>query len=167
MLEVKDFSGIRITRRDEEGTALPAHKTADLTKIRAWLLPGVLSLALTSCGQPGQGPQGDSGPPGPPGEQGQAGPPGPAGPQGPPGPAGSSPTAAPPAGGGGVHIVRATCSPANCVAECETDEIVISAWCGVVRNPTNFPTERSASCRGGRGAGNNPLFAVCAKSPGP
>jgi Collagen triple helix repeat (20 copies) len=135
--------------------------------IRIWLWIGVLSLAVGACSQSSQGPKGDPGPPGPAGDQGEAGPPGPAGPQGPSGPPGPALSSAPPNTGGGIHIVRAMCSPASCVAECGADEIVISAWCGAARNPTNFPTERSASCRGGRGTGNNPLFAVCAKSLGP
>jgi hypothetical protein len=134
--------------------------------MRVSLLPALVGLALilTACGKPEQGPKGDAGaagPPGPQGEQGPAGPPGPAGPAG-------EAAVAPAAGQGqDIHIVRAMCNGASCVAECEGDEIVISAWCGAARNPTNFPTEKSATCRGGRGPGNNPLIAVCAKSSGP
>jgi hypothetical protein len=134
-------------------------------KLRIWALSGILAVSLGACGKPTQGSQGESGPPGAAGaqgEQGPAGPPGPPGPQGPPGPAGTSIAA-----GGGIHVVRATCSVASCVAECDADEIVISAWCGAARNTTNFPTEKSATCRGGRGPGNNPLIAVCVKSSGP
>src|SRR5215469_2609324 len=117
-------------------------------------IPGlvcVLTLLLAACGQ---GPKGDPGPPGPAGAQGEPGP------QGPPGDPGA-------VAGGGVHVVQTTCGQSSCMAECGADEIVISAWCGVARNPTNFPTERSASCRGGRGPSNNPLIAVCAKASGP
>ena len=129
--------------------------------MRIVLLPLVFGLAmtLTACGKPAEGPKGDAGPMGPPGPQGEPGP------QGPPGPAG---TAAATAGqGGGIHVVRATCSATSCVAQCEADEIVISAWCGAARNPTSFPTETSATCRGGRGPGNNPLIAICAKASQP
>jgi len=134
-------------------------------KLRIWALTSILALALGACGKPAQGPQGEAGPPGPPGAAGAQGERGPAGPQGPAGPPGS---AGPSNGaGGGIHIVRATCTVASCVAECDADEIVISAWCGAARNTTNFPTEKSATCRGGRGPGNNPLIAVCAKSSGP
>jgi hypothetical protein len=79
---------------------------------------------------------------------------GPAGERGPPGPPGSA-----------VHIVRTTCDERNCVATCAADEIAISAWCGAARNPTSFPTERSAACRG-RTETNNPLVAVCGKITG-
>jgi hypothetical protein len=132
-------------------------------RISSWVVVGALALALGACGKPTEGPQGDAGPPGPAGAQGEPGPPGPAGPPGPPGQSAAGAANA----GGGVHVVRTTCTAASCVAECEADEIVISAWCGVARNTTNFPTERSATCRGGRGPGNNPLIAVCAKSAAP
>ena len=131
-------------------------------KTGSWIVIGALALALGACGKPTEGPKGDAGPPGPAGAQGEPGPAGPEGPPGPPGPASASSAA-----GGGIHVVRATCNAASCVAECEADEIVISAWCGAARNTTNFPTEKSATCRGGRGPGNNPLFAVCVKSPAP
>jgi hypothetical protein len=134
--------------------------------MRTVLLPVGLGLAmmLAACGKPEQGAQGDPGAAGPPGPQGEPGPPGPPGPAG---PAGAAAVAAAAGPGQGVHIVRATCNASSCVAECEGDEIVISAWCGAARNPTNFPTEKSATCRGGRGPGNNPLIAVCARSPAP
>jgi hypothetical protein len=64
-------------------------------------------------------------------------PPGPPGPAGPSGPAGSV---------AGVRLVRSPCDATNCTVQCET--------------------ERSATCRG-RGATNNSLIAVCAKSAGP
>jgi hypothetical protein len=128
------------------------------------LISGV-AMALAACEKPVEGPKGDAGPAGPPGAQGE---PGPAGPQGPPGPPGAAAAPAAASGqGGAVRVLRAACSTASCVAECEADEVVISAWCGAARNPTNFPTERSATCRGGRGPGNNPLIAVCAKSSQP
>jgi hypothetical protein len=126
------------------------------------LVFGLAIMTLTACGKPAEEPKGDTGPMGPPGPQGE---PGPQGPPGPAGPAGE--TAATAGQGGGIHVVRATCSVASCIAQCEADEIVISAWCGAARNPTNFPTEKSATCRGGRGPGNNPLIAICAKSSEP
>ena len=125
----------------------------EFMKICGWALIGVLALTLGACGKPAQGPKGDAGPPGPAGPQGE---------QGPAGPAGPSATVS-----SGGHVVRTTCSVANCVVECEADEILIAAWCGAARNPMNFLTERSATCRGGRGAGNNPVIAFCVKSSGP
>jgi hypothetical protein len=95
----------------------------------------------------------------------RAGPEGRPGPPGPPGPAGPAGPSAPVSSSG--HVVRTTCSVANCVVECEADEILIAAWCGAARNPMNFLSERSATCRGGRGAGNNPVIAFCVKSSGP
>jgi len=40
------------------------------------------------------------------------------------------------------------------------------AYCGSARNPVNFPTERSATCRA-RTAANNPLIAACTKAASP
>jgi hypothetical protein len=137
-------------------------------KICSWALISVLALTLGACGKPAQGPKGDAGPPGPAGAQGEEGPAGPEGSPGPPGPPGAPGPAGPSATvSSGGHVVRTTCSVANCVVECEADEILIAAWCGAARNPMNFLTERSATCRGGRGAGNNPVIAFCVKSSGP
>jgi hypothetical protein len=135
-----------------------------MSRICGWAVTGVLTLSLGACGQPTQGTNGNAGPPGPAGAQGEQGPAGPAGPEGPPGPPGP---AGPSTVSGGGHVVRTNCSAASCVVECEPDEILVSAWCGAARNPTNFPTERSATCRGGRGPGNNPVIAFCVKSSGP
>src|ERR1700681_2192664 len=99
----------------------------------------VVSLALGACGQAPQGGQGPKGDPGPPG---------PAGPSGPAGPA-----------TGGVRLVRSACDAADCTVQCEAGEVLVTAWCGTARNPTNFPTDRSATCRG-RGAANNSLIPV-------
>jgi hypothetical protein len=135
-----------------------------MKRIRGWCAISLLALTLGACGKPTQGPPGDAGPPGSAGAQGEQGPTGPQGPPGPPGPPG-------PAGNstitGGGRVVRTTCTAVSCMVECEADEILISAWCGAARNPTNFLTERSATCRGGRGPGNNPLIAFCVKSSGP
>lgn len=121
-----------------------------------------LILSLVACGQKDQGPTGD---PGPKGDVGPAGPPGPQGaagergPEGPPGPAGP---AGPPGPEGVMHVVQSSCTRAACTAECNQDEILISAWCGARRAVANFPTERSASCA--PVAANNPVVAVCAKA---
>jgi hypothetical protein len=125
-------------------------------RVCALALAWIVILGLAACSQPTPGPKGDAGPEGPAGPQGEAGPPGPPGPPG-----------AAAAGSGGVRVLRTTCTQASCVAECEADEIMIAAWCGAARNPTNFTSERSATCRGGRGPGNNPLIATCAKASSP
>ncbi len=135
--------------------------------LRTLALMSVLALTLGACGQGPQGPTGDPGPAGPqgnagpPGPSGTAGPAGPAGPRGPEGPAGPAGTASAP-----LHLVRSTCNPQGCTVQCEDDEIVVTAWCGANRNATNFPSEKSATCRG-RGAANNPLVAICTKAAGP
>lgn len=127
-------------------------------------LISALILSLAACGQSNQGPKGDPGPPGPQGaagERGVAGSPGPAGPAGGPGPTGP----AGPPGQSGVRVVQNSCTKTSCSAQCNQDEIIISAWCGARRNEATFPTERSASCR--VRAANNPVVAVCAKMAPP
>jgi len=114
------------------------------------LLVGLtLCILIAGCGETPPGPKGDAGPPGPlgpNGEAGAAGPPVPPGLQGPPGPPG--PAAA-------IRILRANCVSTTCTAECEPNEILVTAYCGANRLPANFLTERSASC---------PLVAVCVSS---
>lgn len=70
----------------------------------------------------------------------QPGPRGERGAQGPPGPRG-------PAGESGIRIVRADCPGGNCTVECEADELLLMAHCGVGRGPATVQSERSALCR--------------------
>src|SRR3954452_11087333 len=105
----------------------------------------VLSLGLLGCAGSAPPPKGDPGPPGP---QGAAGPPGP---PGAPGPAGA-----------GLRGVRASCDAgATCPAQCEADEVLVSAYCGPRRANAAVVNERSVSCP--RRAATLPLVAVCAK----
>jgi hypothetical protein len=120
----------------------PGARMGKPMRIRDLAFVGAVALALGACEQNQQGPKGD------PGATGPAGPPGPAGPA------------------TGVRLVRSACDATDCTVQCAADEVLVTAWCGTARNPTNFPTERSATCRG-RGAADNSLFAVCAKSAGP
>jgi hypothetical protein len=76
---------------------------------------------------------GSAGPPGPQGVQGPAGPPGPA---------------------AAIRIVRSNCIATTCTAECEPNEVLVSAYCG----PNRLP----ASCGVVPSASNSPLVAVCA-----
>jgi hypothetical protein len=110
----------------------------------------VFSLVLAACDQQQgtRGPKGDKGDPGPPGQRGEVGPPGPAG------------------SIGGVRIVRTPCNEQSCAAQCNDDEILLTAYCGSGRFPPVHPNERSAICRG-RGPANNPLVVVCIKAPAP
>jgi hypothetical protein len=90
------------------------------------------------------------------------GPAGPAGPKGDIGPAGPQGAQGPPGRPGQFRVVRSNCSAANCVAECDNDEVLLIAYCGSRRTPAVFPSERSASC-GVPGSASSPLVAVCAK----
>ncbi len=107
-----------------------------------------LAIGLVGCGKGPQGEKGEPGPAGPPGERGA---PGPAGLPGAPGISSA------------VRIVRTNCDATNCAAQCGDDEVLLIAYCGPMRTPATFPTERSASCRV-RNAANSPLIAACAKT---
>jgi hypothetical protein len=117
-------------------------------------------IVLASCSQPQPGPQGppgQAGPPGPGGERGPAGPPGPPGPQGsqgPPGPASA------------IRIVRTDCIASTCVVECQSNEVLVTAYCGANRGAATFLTERSASCGVVPNPANSPLVGVCAAAAG-
>jgi hypothetical protein len=113
--------------------------------LRMLIVP-LLTLGLAACG--------NSAPPGEKGDTGPAGPPGPQGDRGPPGPPGAS---------GGMHIVRTNCDASGCTAQCADDEVLLTAYCGAMRNAATYPTERSATCRA-RNAANSPLIAACAKA---
>jgi hypothetical protein len=123
-------------------------------------LGAVLALCclIVSCGEGPPGPKGDPGRPGPPGARGETGAVGPAGPQGPSGPPG------PPGPASEVRILRANCVATTCVAECNANEILVTAYCGPSRTPANFLTEKSASCGVVPSASNSPLVAVCVSS---
>jgi hypothetical protein len=103
------------------------------------------AAALSACDQGQPGPKGD---------------PGPLGPRGAAGPQGAAGTS------GGLRVVRTPCNEAGCVAQCNEDEILLTAHCGATHIPVVFPTERSATCRA-RGPANNPLVIACVKTPAP
>ena len=119
-------------------------------------------LCLAACAKPGpEGPKGDTGaagPAGPKGDTGTNGVPGPQGLQGPPGPPGISST---------VHIIRSNCLEASCTAQCEVNEVLVTAYCGVARHPATFLSENAVSCGVVPSAVNSPLVAVCAASSTP
>jgi hypothetical protein len=123
-------------------------------------LAGVLALSflIASCGEGPRGPKGDPGATGTSGAKGDAGAMGPAGPQGPPGPPG------PPGPASEVRIVRSDCVATTCIAECNSNEVLVTAYCGPSRSPANFLTERSASCGVVPSASDSPLVAVCVSS---
>lgn len=118
-----------------------------------------VSACIAGCGKAGPpGPKGDSGPAGPEGakgDTGEAGLPGPPGPQGPPGPPGRSAS---------IRIIRQNCDRAACTAECNDNEVLLTAYCGPGRHTATFLTENSASCGVVPSSANSPLVAVCAAS---
>jgi hypothetical protein len=116
---------------------------------RIWIVIALAS-ALAACGQGQPGPKGDAGPPGPPG---------------PPGPSGAAGAPGPP-GGSQVRVIRAACNNETCAAQCNADEVLLTAYCGSGRNPAVFPSERSATCRA-RAPANNPLVVACVKPAAP
>jgi hypothetical protein len=121
----------------------------------------VLSLVLAGCGQPSQGPRGEAGPPGPPGVKGDPGPQGPAGPpgaqglQGPPGPPGPASQ---------TRIIRANCALQSCTVQCEQEEVLVTAFCGIRRKTATFLTENSVSCGITPTPADSPLVAVCVRA---
>jgi hypothetical protein len=125
-------------------------------------LPVALTICILIAGcQPGPpGPQGPAGAAGPPGAKGDPGPSGPPGPPGPQGPAG------PPGPASSIRIERRDCIASTCVAECASNEVLVTAYCGPSRAPARFLTERSASCGVIPNATNSPLVVVCAASSG-
>jgi hypothetical protein len=83
------------------------------------------------------------------GERGLQGPPGPQGPRGANGDA-------------GIRIVRTSCA-GDCSTQCEPDEVLLTAHCGVGRAPAIYPTESSALCRS-RSNARVEVVAACVKS---
>lgn len=120
-----------------------------------------VGVLLASCGQQGppgaKGDTGAAGSPGPAGARGAEGPPGPAGPQGaqgPPGPASA------------VRIERKNCIDSSCVVECQSNEVLVIAYCGASRSAAKYLTERSASCGIVPNPANSPLVVVCVSATG-
>jgi hypothetical protein len=121
-----------------------------------------LSLCVASCGQ-STGPAGEVGMPGAQGTKGENGPQGPSGspgPQGPPGPAG-------PRGPSQLRITRVNCSLETCQGGCETDEVLMTAYCGGGRKSPMFLSERAASCGPAANSSDSPLVVVCVRLQSP
>ena len=85
---------------------------------------------------------------------------GPQGERGPAGPAG----ARGPAGDAPIRILRVDCTAGNCTAECNDDEILLSAYCSPNRSPVAYPTEHSAVCRAQIGRVKVEVVAACLKA---
>jgi hypothetical protein len=121
----------------------------------------VLALCVMSCGE--AGPTGDTGVAGDVGPLGAAGPEGPRGVQGRPGPLGAPGHQGPPSQ---TRIIRVNCALRSCEAQCEMNEVMVTAYCGLGRNDATFLSETSASCGMPPSPANSPLVAVCVRSQG-
>ena len=117
----------------------------------------VVAACLAGCGKVGPpGPKGDAGPPGPTGAKGDtgtAGLPGLPGPQGPAGPPGQSAS---------IRIIRQNCGTTACTAQCDLNEVLVTAYCGANRHAASTLSENSVSCGVVPSSANSPLVAVCA-----
>jgi hypothetical protein len=98
----------------------------------------VQQLVAVPQGTPQQGPQGNPGPAGPPGPRGAT-------------------------GDAGIRIVRLACNTGDCTMQCEPNEVLLTAHCGVGRTPAIYPTESSALCRS-RSNARVEVVAACVKS---
>src|SRR5579871_6458228 len=119
----------------------------------------ILVVGLGACGKAGPpGPKGDAGPAGPPGPKGDTGDVGRPGPPGPQGPAGS------PGQSASVRIIRQACGATACTAQCNANEVLVTAYCGPNRRSARMLTESSASCGAVPNPANSPLVVVCTAS---
>jgi hypothetical protein len=100
-----------------------------------------VALVISGCDKPGQ--QGEVGP---------AGPPGSPGPQGPAGPPGVS----------GLRIFEVPCETDSCKGECNNDEFLWLAYCGMTRTAAIYSEGGTATCRV-RGPA---LVVACVKKSG-
>jgi hypothetical protein len=120
-----------------------------------------MSFIVVSCGEGQPGPKGDPGPPGPPGLRGDVGPQGPTGSPGSPGLQGPP---GPPGPASQTRIVRVNCVLQSCTAQCEQEEVLVTAYCGIRRRSATFLTENSVSCGITPSSADNPLVAVCVRA---
>jgi Collagen triple helix repeat (20 copies) len=111
-----------------------------------------ISLGVASCGQGPPGPKGDAGAPGAPGPRGLQGVQGPSGPPGPPGLASKT------------HVIRVDCILQSCQAQCDENEVLVTAYCGVNRKPASFLGENAATCGIAPSPEDSQLVAVCVRS---
>jgi hypothetical protein len=117
-----------------------------------------ISLCVVSCGQGSQGPKGAAGEQGRMGEAGQQGTPGLPGAMGLPGLTG------PPGTASSTRVIRVNCAVQQpCQAECNVDEVLMTAYCGAERKSATFLSEASASCGAVPSKADSPLVVVCAR----
>jgi hypothetical protein len=136
--------------------------------VSALALTGILLVAACSGPQGSKGDKGEkgdagvAGPPGPAGANGDAGPVGPAGPPGKDGAKGDP--GAPGTSGSIIRVVKVQGSEA--AASCNSDEFMMSAFCGFEGSPTSRQPEISAGGIGARcssdAGGPESIFTVIA-----
>jgi hypothetical protein len=136
--------------------------------VSALALTGILLVAACSGPQGSKGDKGEkgdtgvAGPPGPAGANGDAGPVGPAGPPGKDGAKGDPGT--PGTSGSIIRVVKVQGSEA--AASCNSDEFMMSAFCGFEGSPTSRQPEISAGGNGARcssdAGGPESIFTVIA-----
>jgi hypothetical protein len=136
--------------------------------VSALALTGILLVAACSGPQGSKGDKGEkgdagvAGPPGPAGANGDAGPVGPAGPPGKDGAKGDP--GAPGTSGSIIRVVKVQGSEA--AASCNSDEFMMSAFCGFEGSPTSRQPEISAGGNGARcssdAGGPESIFTVIA-----
>jgi hypothetical protein len=139
--------------------------------VSALALTGILLVAACSGPQGSKGDKGEkgdtgvAGPAGPAGANGDAGPVGPAGPPGKDGAKGDPGTpGAPGTSGSIIRVVKVQGSEA--AASCNSDEFMMSAFCGFEGSPTSRQPEISAGGNGARcssdAGGPESIFTVIA-----
>jgi hypothetical protein len=139
--------------------------------VSALALTGILLVAACSGPQGSKGDKGEkgdtgvAGPAGPTGANGDAGPVGPAGPPGKDGAKGDPGTpGAPGTSGSIIRVVKVQGSEA--AASCNSDEFMMSAFCGFEGSPTSRQPEISAGGNGARcssdAGGPESIFTVIA-----
>jgi hypothetical protein len=52
----------------------------------------------------------------------------------------------PPGPASQTRIIRANCALQSCTVQCEQDEVLVTAYCGIKRRPATFLTDTSVSC---------------------
>jgi len=144
--------------RDDSFVRLCRAQFCNITRLAAAL---VLAVCIGGCSkpEPEPGPKGDPGPTGPPGTQGISGPPGPTGPQGPQGQPGAAGLSSQ------TRVIRKNCvSTEACAAGCDTDEVLVAAYCGAQRKSPAILSDTSMSCGVAAGANDGPLVIVCLRA---
>jgi hypothetical protein len=63
-----------------------------------------------------------------------------------------------------MRVMRVNCDTSTCTATCNSDEVLVTAYCGPGRAAPVVVNEKSASCPSRRAAAS-PFVAMCVKAP--